>query len=338
MKKKITIMGVIRDVFVYALVIAGIGAFCYFYLQKIDVSNFKDTFFSFLGDIVIFLLGLIGIFEFCYDNNLLMFVPSTFINHKEKSQREQIERTLDKYLSEESIAYKEYQFEKIDYILSHLGLSQQGYTDLKMKLLQARLMPESNDIVTLRNKLTDIIYHGNVIIDLMDTPSYRADLRYYLKFSDLMHDKLMEEQLCSIMANFIYMTAGNSITDVTAIVIPHSSNYLLGLGVARKMGKQFVRVIPPEKVVGNICWEGNLSTSSKEQHIIIVHDVLLTSKQVYESISVLPSNCIVDGIYCFVYREGHGGKEKLHDLGFDNVYALLELTEDDITESLKQYQ
>jgi len=323
----------VKDFIIYGIVIFAIISFIVYSFKTTSISEFKDLVLSLVADFTILILGVVGVFEFCYDNNITFLVPDSFINRKEKKQLELIEDILHEYLSNEEKTYNELQMDRTAFVLNQLGLSKDEFNRISLDIVKARLKPTTSEIKSLQDKLEDIIFSNDIIFDLENTASYSPGLRFYVKFHDLMHNKLLAEQLCNIMAGLIYNNLKEKMNDVSAIVVPHSSNYLLGLGTAGILGKNFIKVIPPEKAIANYNWEGNLGNAHGKHHVIIVHDVLLTSKQVIESIERLPDNCVVDGIFCLLYRKGHNGKEKLKQLGYD-VYSLLEYTEDDLSYKL----
>jgi len=334
MKKHFSFFSVVKDIIIYGILIFVLVFFIFVTIIEADFSEYKDLLLTLTGDLVIILLGIIGIFEFCYDNDLRIFVPSSFIYRKEKKQFEQIKAILNEYVEKETVLYKELQMDKTGYIISQLGLSKEEFDRISLNVIEARLKP-TPDMDSLSQKMVDLIVHNKAIHDLSKTTSYTTGMKYFINFNNLMHSKGMEAQINNIMSNFIFNCIGNKLPSISSVILPHSSNYLLGIGVSRNLGKKFVKVIPPEKRIADFAWEGNIDTIAAEQHVILVHDILLTSKQITESIDALPDNCIVDGIFCIINRVGYGGKEKLTQLGYA-VHSLVDWTDEEITNIIEQ--
>ncbi|EDK34214.1 Hypothetical protein CKL_2202 [Clostridium kluyveri DSM 555] len=150
-------------------------------------------------------------------------------------------------------------------------------------------------------------------------------MRYYINFVDIMYSSLNRD-ICSMLAAFIKEKLGKNINKVEKIVVSENGNFLLGLGVSEELNKAFVKMLPEPRIIKKQYWEG---TFKSDENIIIVHDVLVTAKQIIESIEHFPSPHKNIGIFCLVNRTDHEGKKELNNKGIE-VFAILELSDNDI--------
>lgn len=331
----------IKDAIIYTFLLSILCIIIYARLYDLPIKEWGSEIIGIIGDLVIYLLGVMGVFEFCYDNGLVVIVPNNFIAHKEKKLREQTKEYLHQFFDEESDYMRLHEQDRMSEMLTLMGLSTEGFQKVQAKALEARLSP-MYDIESARKKLLDVVFFSDTIIDLRETPYYvgSRDLRYYMKFHDLMHNSVQSDLIAQIMATFVALTCeseGINLSDIDVVMVPHSSNYLLGLKVSKILGKTFIKMIPPDKVIKPYYYEGNIPNEKKDTQIkaIVLHDVLLTGGQIVESVNALREavpNCQVVGLFTAIYRNVWSGKDKLEKQHALKCYNLAELTEEEIQE------
>ena len=292
---------------------------------------------SIIRDIVIIVTGVVGIFELFRVSGLTVFVPTSYINAKEKGNRKQIELTIEEYFENEERLLSNYQNEKDKQLLARLGLKKEevkAVVNFKREQAKNRNIP---DIETAKTKLEGLIFASpEYIVDVANSTLANNEERYYIKLQDMMHEESLRRSIISIMTKFIKQILDKKTLDeIEACVIPHSSNYLLGFETSKELCKKFVKMIDRNKVISNQAYEGSLAENSK---VIIIHDTLFRGKQVYESIDHLRE--VVDGVdivgvFCLVYRNAGGGKKEI-ELRDISVYPLIEWSEYDIEMKLNK--
>lgn len=334
-----------KDYVITALILACLGVIAYSRFGNLPVDQWTGEMIGFVGDIAIYFLGIVGTFEFCYDNGALPFIPDWFIAHKEESARKQTKEYLQEFFDKESEFLEAHEEDRLADVLSMMGLSAQGYQSAKAKVLEARLAPIHN-VETARQKMLDLIFYSDVVYDLRSDASYvkMGGLSYYFKFHDLMHDRNQSDAVAQAMATFISLTCeqeGINLADIDVIMVPHSSNFLLGLKVSKLLSKRFIKMIPEKHRIGKFSYEGVIPTkhSKKTVDVLILHDVLLSGQQIFESADALIEsvpNCTIHGLFSAVYRNVRDGKGVLEHGHNIRCYSLLDLTEEEIERELKK--
>jgi len=302
-----------------------------------DNFNITATILSIIGNLVIILFFLIGFFEFAYKNNLTFLVPDPFIENKKRRLSDQARLFIEEYLKKEIGYLKKHGNERVEHILSVMGLNSNGFTEIKHELIKTKLQ-HIKSIDTAQEKLKQILFTSGKVFDLHQEGISFEGERYYFKFADLMHERNHCEIIVEIMTLFIQHTlCRQRLDNVDVCMVPHSSNYLLGFETSKKLFKKFIKMIPVDKIIADFTYEGKIDKKNN-LNVIIIHDILFTSKQVSESIDLLKRtipSCVIVGVFCLVYRNIHDGKKKLTDIDID-VHHLLEFSEEEITRELER--
>ena len=332
-----------KDCIIGILLVALLSFIFFSRFSGLQPDEWKGEIIGFVGDMAIYLLGVIGLFEFSYDNGFTPAVPNWFIEHKEKSAHKQTKQSLQEFFDMESEFLEQHEKERMEDALAIMGLSAQGHKKVRAKLLEARL-GAMYDIDTARKRIMDLMFFSDVICDLHKSPDYvnTEHLRYYFKFHDLMHNKQQCDSIVDAMAAFISLTCernGIDLSEIDVIMVPNSGNYLLGLGVSKRLHKHFIKMIPPERQIGKYSYEGVIPSDIMRRgvNVLIVHDVLLTGGQICESVRDLQEsipNCTIHGLFSAVYRNVDHGREKLKAYNIKS-YNLIEMTEEEVEQELK---
>lgn len=320
-----------------AVVCVDTGLFDGHFFQDLKTAFLKaglNEIFTFIGAVAFVLFGIIGIYEFAYSNGLVFLVPPAFIEIKENKYEKQAEKMMAIYYEKDIEFIHEYEKERVGYILQAMGIEETQFHHIRYELVKARAMIVHNK-KQLRNKAQKIIYDKRFIvdqsaIDLCNRVYKNVD--YFINLYTALYDSKLCSDVSHIMANYIVMCMGKRVDNVDYIIVPQGSNLLLGLAVGKILRKPVIAIQEKERIFRNEFWDGNYQSKSEgKNNIIVIHDVLVTGKRIYESIEKLPEDTyIVKGVYCIIkYRNKKYSPEK--ELRVHNIYNINCLMQTDET-------
>lgn len=316
------------------------------------------TLLSIVGDFALITLFVACLFDFLYDHNIRIAVPNAFIFYKEQKLKTVIKEVMYEVLDAQCVNLLKHDEEIIRRELVLID-RKTDYSLSSMRTVELRNRGLCS-VEDARKKLEELVFQSGIVQDISKTPyaSLTPQLRYYIRFPDLMSNEQNRELILNITSTFIAHSsnyesgilplsekANSFITsplldDIEVIVTPNNGNYLLGHDVSRKLCKDHIKVIHPSKIIDNNAYEGKISSDKEDPRVIIVHDVLATGKQIIESINSLrdaiPKVKII-GVFSLIYRTGGNAKELVQSKDVP-VYTLLELSEDEITKKLENAQ
>jgi orotate phosphoribosyltransferase len=293
-------------------------------VQYLVCNNFNIL--GLTSNITLSVFGVVGLVQICLEKNWNIVVPDFFIKVKEQNQNKMIQDIIEAYFEKESFYIQEYNDQRMNYFLSQLGISLNYISKIKLDIIKMRSMPLKG-IDDAKKSLEYIITRDYVIIDQDKYPP--ADLtynevKYYINFVDLMYDAYFSKQITKIMC----MLIAENIAPFDKIVVPYDSNFLLAFEVGKRMGKPIVTMRKKAgRVLRDQCWDGSLNPTDR---IIILHDVLVSGKQIINSIDKIPT-CEVVGFYCLVARIDNSGMEALKERGI-KINSILQLDDNNINE------
>lgn len=152
-----------------------------------------------------------------------------------------------------------------------------------------------------------------------------GQVKYFVNFIDTMFLPGYCSEISSVLAFLIKENA--TIESFDKIIIPHDSNFMLGIEVGKRLGRPVVKMrYEKGRVEQEQCWDGELKRTDR---VIIVHDVLVTADQIIHAIDKIPNTCHVVGLFCLLERKEWGGLEKLIKKGV-TVHSILSLDDHDI--------
>ena len=222
------------------------------------------------------------------------------------------------------------------HLLNQLGLSRNQFDQLKMELLSIRLMPLRN-LEDAKKKLFEIVKTAKIILtqDGMDSDQLvYKQVKYFINFTDVMFDEEYYNQITDCLVLLIKEVAGTKLNGYTNVLVSHSGNFLLGMGVSQKLNKEMIKITEKPLILHNKSYIGDFDRQTPGSSIL-VHDVLVSGKQLRESIRKVEAHTKVEAIYCLVNRLDFGVKAELEaELGIP-VYALIDLHDNDIEALLK---
>lgn len=152
-----------------------------------------------------------------------------------------------------------------------------------------------------------------------------GQVKYFVNFIDSMFLPGYCSEISSILAFLIKENV--EIAAFDKIVIPHDSNFMLGVEVGKRLGRPVVKMrYEKGRVEQAQCWDGELKRTDR---VIIVHDVLVTADQIVHAIEKIPNTCHVVGLFCLLERKEWSGIEKLGKKGI-KVHSILSVNDHDI--------
>jgi adenine/guanine phosphoribosyltransferase-like PRPP-binding protein/flagellar basal body-associated protein FliL len=294
---------------------------------RVLADGFKDVDTIILQTLLL-LLGFVGFVDMCSYLNWNVFVPD-FKEHKRKEKaKEDAKRYASAYLTEDAQFIQNYNQERMSYFLSRIGISLEQFDKMRIELIRIRCMPlkSLSDAAEKIKNFVTLDYPIIVNQDVIDSSklSY-SKVRYFINFSDTMfiHDYALE--FSSILAFLIAEKI--DIRRINKIIIPHDSNFLLGIEVSKILGKTAVKMRSGRgMIISEQYWEGSLDVTDT---VVIVHDVLVTAKQIGDALDKIPKTCNVLGLFCLVARTEWNGVETLSKRGV-KVERIIDLCDEDI--------
>ncbi len=372
MRKIIDVIETVAIVILLGLAyITGSGGSFQSKLPFFAYTNGSDV-LSGITTLTIALLGIVTIIDLCLAFGLEPLVPSFIVKAKKRVTEDIINQVIDSYSARfneqwEAAAIKaldahygkdfsrysellEVYFKKdlafvksnqqarTDYILEKLRLTQPGYEKALDCLTRLRAMPLANTQDAI-NRIEHILRKmPGIVIPQAESPSDRTykEVQFYLDFISSMREDEYGKEIAETFAQYIMLDLQDlNIKNVTKVVIPADSNFLLGFKVGQSLGYPQVIVRNSKgRIFKDRPWDGELNRRDK---VIIVHDVLVSGTQVVSAMKKIRSvGAEIVAVYCIVKRLERSGEKKVHDENRNcKVRAMLAL--DDKTISEKYY-
>lgn len=259
--------------------------------------------YTLIGAMAFVLFGIVGIYDFAYTNGLQIFVLPAFIKHKEKSYLEQAEKMMELYYQRDRIFIEEYENKRTDLILQAMGLDEKQFHHISYEIIKARIKTDKN-IYDLKCKAEKLLFQKDYVVDqsLLESSKRIYDkVDYFINFYTAMYDEEICKSIGSILSRYIVLALGEKSETINYIVVPKGSNFLLGLEVGKILHKPVISILNEERIFKNIFWDGVYDIKATKNNIVVVHDVLVTGKRIYESIEKLPYDSYeVLGIFCLM--------------------------------------
>lgn len=313
-------------------------------LDCLILASINDI-FTFIGAIAFILFGIVGIYEFAYANGFHKLLPPFYLKFRVQNDERNAANMMKTYYKQDLEFIQQYEQERANRILQVLGLTEKQFHHIQYELVRARIMPQETPDAMIA-KLKPMIYQSDFIIDQTKIPIKQRVYRHVNYFINL-YTALYDLDLCAdvgnIMAGYIiWCFSRNSFdyADIDYIVVPYGSNLLLGLEVGRCLQKPVIAVQEKPRILKNKCWDGNYKRKNSEKnHIIIVHDVLVSGNRIYQSVEKLPPDTyVIDGLYCLIKYDHskHRPEDVLSKHGIKNINCLMHTDENTLKTVKKQ--
>lgn len=309
-------------------------------LECLMLAGINDI-FTFIGALAFILFGIVGIYEFAYTNGLRKLLPPFYLRFREERD-EKTARTMMKTYYEQDIEFiQQYEQERANRILQALGIKEKQFRHIQYELVRARIMPQRTQKEMVA-KLEPMIYEGGFIIDQSAIPPERRvypNVDYFINLYTALYDSELCADVGNLMASYVFRKVGIKLANIDYIVVPYGSNLLLGLEVGKRLEKPVIAVQEKPRIIQDEFWDGNYRWEpDRKNHIIIIHDVLVTGERIYRSIEKLPAGTyIVDGLFCLIQydHKQFQPEETLHSHGIHRIECLMHTDERSLREAKK---
>lgn len=320
MENNKTIKDIIIIIVFLALVVTNI-------VYHIVLNGFEGT-GTMIEETILIMLSFIGLVEISSNIGWNIFVPDFFILGQTQKREEEIKKSIDFFYQGNINFLTDYSEEQINFLLSQLGISKDQLDKIRLELIKMRCIPLKN-LDDAREKIEKLVISDYpVIIDQNEMDSSKVcytKVTYYINTTDIMFMADYARELSSILSFLI--TEKADLPSIDKLVIPHDSNFMLGIEVGKRLGKPVVKMRSGTgKIEKGKCWEGNLDPKDR---VIIVHDILVTADQIVDTLNKLPETCSVLGLYCLIVRKEWNGLEKLKEKSLP-VNRIVDLDDTDI--------
>lgn len=298
--------------------------------------------FTFVGCIAFITFGIIGIYEFAYSHDMTLLYPPKYGKLRKKRDAKNAEIMMRTYYENDKQFLQNYEFERFSRVLQALKIDVPQYRILSYDLLRARSM-QDDTIEQLKEKAEKTVINRAFIEDLSNVPPdervYTA-VDYFVNLYAAVYIEQMQKDLGAIMAQYINLTMKLELQELDYIVIPRNSNLLLGLDVGKRLGKKIVYIQSEPRIFKNKLWDGEYECKpGHTNHIIILHDVLVSGDRIVESVQKLtPGTYIIEALFCFIKYDltNYTPDIKLKEIniGPEKTHCLLTTCEDQLKEKL----
>ena len=257
--------------------------------------------FTFIGAIAFILFGVVGMYEYAYLNGIDFIVPPSYKNFKQKNELKQVEKMMEVYYERDIRYTQEYEKERAQFLIQALGIEEKQYRHINYEIIKARTMSDKC-IYGLKCKAQKALFHKEFIVDQSKTKASQRmydKVDYFINMYTALYDDEMCKMVADIMARYLVLDLEERITNIDYIIIPQGGNFLLGLEVGKRLNKPVISILDKERIYKDIYWDGVYVKNDKEKNnIIVLHDVLVTGKRLYDSVKKLPKDSYnLVGIY-----------------------------------------
>lgn len=279
---------------------------------------------------ILIMLSFVGLIEIANYCNWHILVPDFFAYSKKKERQTEIQMYMTEYFRNDIKFIHDYSEERIQFILSQMGITTSQLEKIRLSIIKMRCMP----LKTLSDAAKKINYYVKndypLVITQKDIDAAKLcyhDVNYYINFTDAMFLPEYAQEIGSLLSFLIKEKV--DLNKVDRLVVPYDSNFLLGVEVSKRLGKPMVKMRAKQgKIITAQPWEGQLNPKDR---VIIVHDVLVKADQIIHTLNQLPQTCEVLGVYCLITRKEWDGLLKLQRKRI-NVEQIACLNDEDISQ------
>jgi len=300
--------------------------------------------FTFIGALAFILFGIVGIYEYAYTNGFHGLLPPFYLKFRAKNDEENAANMMKTYYKQDLEFIQQYEQERVNRILQTLGITEKQFHHIQYELVRARIMPQETPDEMIA-KLKPMVYQRDFIIDQSKIPIKNRvyhHVNYFINLYTALYDSDLCTNVGNIMAGYIiwcFSQDSLDYNDIDYILVPYGSNLLLGLEVGRCLQKPVIAVQEKPRILKDRCWDGNYTRKAgAKNHVIIIHDVLVTGGRIYHSVEKLPPDTyVIDGLYCLIQYDNKkdNPEETLKSHGIHNIKCLLHTDEQTLKEVKK---
>lgn len=312
-------------------------------VKSLVAAKINDI-FTFIGAIAFILFGIVGIYEFAYTNGLSKLLPPFYLKFREKHDEDTAKIMMKTYYEQDIEFIQQYEQERVVRILQALKITEPQFNHIRYEIVRARTMPHKTE-VQMCDKLKEMIYREEFLIDLTKISADERvypDVDYFIDLYSAFYDRRLCSDVGSIMASYIASCLKKrdlNVADIDYIVIPQGSNLLFGLEVGKLLERPVVAVRENPRAQKSKPWDGPYKSKQGDKNrIIILHDVLVTGKRIYESVEkLIPDTYVVEGLFCLIQYASLTPEYELAltQHGIQNIHCLLKTDENELKEIIQ---
>lgn len=313
-------------------------------LECVILASINDI-FTFIGAIAFILFGIVGIYEFAYANGFHKLLPTFYVEFRARNDEKNAANMMKTYYKQDLEFIQQYEQERANRILQALGLTEKQFHHIQYELVRARIMPQETPEEMIE-KLKPMVYQRDFIVDQTKIPikdRIYPHVNYFINLYTALYDLDLCADVGNIMAGYItwcFSRDGFDCEDIDYIMVPYGSNLLLGLEVGRCLQKPVIAVQEKPRILKNKSWDGNYQRKDGgKNHIIIIHDVLVSGGRIYKSVEkLLPDTYVIDGLYCLIQYDNSKDRpeDALKKHGIRNINCLMHTNEEILKKVRKQ--
>lgn len=286
---------------------------------------------------ILIMLSFVTLVDIASYANWSILVPDFFEFLKEKKYLKDVQLYVEAYIKADINFLQDFSQERIGFIMSQLGITKSQLDEIRLELIKMRCIPLKN-LDDAKEKIKSLATSGYPIIIDQDTIDSSKicyhKVQYYINTMDIMFVPDYASELSAILS-FLVAEKMADLSKIDKLIIPHDSNFLLGVEVGKKLGKSVVKMrYEKGKIETEKIWDGNLGITDS---VIIIHDVLVSGDQIKDTINKIPESCTILGFFCLIVRKEWNGKEVLRKKEIP-CYEVLEIDDEDIRDLRKKYR
>lgn len=278
--------------------------------------------------IVLITLSFVGLIGVGNSSGWSILVPDFFEENLLKKRKEELHEFMDAYFKNDINFLNDYSEERIQFILTQLGITSAQLDKLRLELINMRCIPIRN-MKDAEEKIKHIIrcnYPFVINQDNIDNSKLCYNkVKYFINFNDLAFDGTYALELAQIIS--MQISTYTDIEQIDRIIVPYDSNFLLGVEVGKIISKPIVIMRPKKgRIETAKCWDGEIKPKDR---VIIIHDVLVTADQITNTLNMFPKTCEVLALYCLITRKEWDGLKIIEEKNI-SVHRIIDLNDNDI--------
>ncbi len=236
----------------------------------------------------------------------MLLVPPAYIRLKERQSEEAARQMMKVYYEKDLEFIKQQESERVSSVLAALKINCDQFQHVSYEIVRARAMPMQKPH-QLQEKATKMFLNKQFIQDLTKLDDERRVYRganYYLNLYTAFYDSKLRKDAGKIMSSYITMCLNDeALSKIDYIIIPGGSNLLLGLEVGELLGKKTLCMAESPRYDKQQPWDGEYIYNAQKglNHILILHDVLVSGKRIRDVSEMLPSGTFqLDALFCLI--------------------------------------
>jgi len=251
---------------------------------------------------------------------------------------ERFSKTIDRYFKRERKFLESIEGERLKILAEQLGVSEKRIGELRDEIIKWRFST-GKTVEEWKRVLEKRIIKDPILIDQRGRLKTIYNLKYFIDLRNICSentfvDKLVKMLICLIKENL----SERELRGVTKVIIPCRGNFPLGMGVAKKLNKPYIKMRTNYFMLEDQKWEGKLTSKDT---VIIIHDVTIEAKQLDEDLRNLQrlrdngNGLKILGIFTVIERKDYNPMKALEEFNV-NLYSMLRIDDNDIEKMMEE--